>query len=214
MRPLTDAETKSLFDKLANYTGRSLTALLTDTAPAPTTKSPDRYIFRIQASRVYYVRETLANLATSVARHHLLALGTCLGKFTRSGKFRLHVTALDVVAPHARYKVWVKPNGEMPFLYGGHVVKAHVGRWSEDCPEHQGVVVMSMNDTPLVSRRRSSSYSIEQGRGGWLIRKCQGFGVTARSTAEARRLDPTGIVTFRQADVGEYLRDEDTLFAS
>jgi 60S ribosome subunit biogenesis protein NIP7 len=35
----------------------------------------------------------------------------------------------------------------------------------------------------------------------------QGFGVTARSTAEARRLEPTGITTFRQADVGEYLRD-------
>lgn len=31
--------------------------------------------------------------------------------------------------------------------------------------------------------------------------------MTARSTAEARRLDPTGITTFRQADVGEYLRE-------
>ncbi|KAI7118369.1 60S ribosome subunit biogenesis protein, partial [Hortaea werneckii] len=134
--------------------------------------------------------ESLANLATSIARDSLLSLGTCLGKFTKTGKFRLHVTALDVIAPHARYKVWVKSNGEMPFLYGGHVVKAHVGRWSEDCPEHQGVVVMSMNDTPL------------------------GFGVTARSTAEARRLDPTGIVTFRQADCGEYLREEDTLFTT
>jgi 60S ribosome subunit biogenesis protein NIP7 len=40
----------------------------------------------------------------------------------------------------------------MPFLYGGNVLKAHVGRWSEDCPEHQGVLVLSMNDTPLVSR--------------------------------------------------------------
>ena len=62
----------------------------------------------------------------------------------------MHITALDVIAPHARYKVWVKPNGEMPFLYGGNVVKANVGRWSDDCPEHQGVVVLSMNDTPLV----------------------------------------------------------------
>jgi hypothetical protein len=35
----------------------------------------------------------------------------------------------------------------------------------------------------------------------------QGFGVTARSTAEARKMDPTGIVTFRQGDVGEYLRE-------
>ena len=151
MRPLTDTETKTLFDKLATYTGRSLTNLLTSTATNPNSKTEDRYVFRIQKDRVYYVRESLANLATSVARDNLLSLGTCLGKFTKTGKFRLHITALDVIAPHARYKVWVKQNGEMPFLYGGHVVKAHVGRWSEECPEHQGVVVLSMNDTPLVS---------------------------------------------------------------
>ena len=35
----------------------------------------------------------------------------------------------------------------------------------------------------------------------------QGFGVTAKSTVQARRVDPTGIVCFRQADVGEYLRE-------
>jgi ribosome biogenesis protein Nip4 len=28
-------------------------------------------------------------------------------------------------------------------------VKAHVGRWSEDCPEHSGVIVYSQDDTPL-----------------------------------------------------------------
>jgi 60S ribosome subunit biogenesis protein NIP7 len=102
----------------------------------------------------------------------------------------MHITALPIISEHARYKIWVKENGTMPFLYGGNTVKAHVGRWSEDCPEHQGVVVYSMNDTPL------------------------GFGVTARSTAEARRLDPTGVVCFRQADCGEFLRDEDNLFAT
>lgn len=48
-------------------------------------------------------------------------------------------------------QVWIKPNGEMPFLYGNHVVKAHLGRITEDTPEHQGVVVFSMNDIPLVS---------------------------------------------------------------
>jgi 60S ribosome subunit biogenesis protein NIP7 len=149
MRPLTELETKTLFEKLANYTGRSLNQLIqpqTDSSG----KEGERYVFRVQNSRVYYVRESLANLATSVARDNLLSLGTCVGKFTKTGKFRIHITALDVIAPHARYKVWIKPNGEMPFLYGGNVVKAHVGRWSEDCPEHQGVVVYSMNDTPLV----------------------------------------------------------------
>lgn len=159
MRQLTDAETKTLFEKLANYTGDSLKNLLTDSTTAPGSKTPDRSVFRVQKDRVYYVRESLANLATSVARDSLLSLGTCMGKFTKTGKFRLHITALDIIAPHARYKVWVKANGEMPFLYGGHVVKAHVGRWSEDCPEHQGVVVLSMNDMPLVS----VSAALEQG---------------------------------------------------
>ncbi len=149
MRPLTEAETQTLFSKLANYTGRSLTHLIAP--PSTSTSSDDRHVFRLHASRVYYVRLSLANLATCIARPNLLSLGTCLGKFTKTGKFRLHITALDVIAPHARYKVWVKANGEMPFLYGGNVVKAHVGRWSEDCPEHQGVVVLGMDDKPLVS---------------------------------------------------------------
>ena len=35
-----------------------------------------------------------------------------------------------------------------------------------------------------------------------------GFGTTAKSTTDCRKMDATGIVAFRQADVGEYLRDE------
>ncbi|KAI9665209.1 MAG: ribosome biosynthesis protein nip7 [Alyxoria varia] len=185
MRALTETETQTLFKKLADYTGSSLKQLI-----APPEGATERHVFRIQNSRVYYVRESIANLAVSVARDNLLSLGTCIGKFTKSGKFRMHITALDVIAPHARYKIWVKPNGEMPFLYGGNIVKAHVGRFTEDCPQHQGVIVLNMSDTPL------------------------GFGVTARSSAEARKLEPTGIVTFRQADVGEYLREEDSLFTT
>ena len=124
MRPLTDVEAQTVFNKMAQYTGQSLSHLISDSSTNPSSKKPDRHVFRISGgNRVYYVRESLANLATSVARHNLLSIGTCLGKFTKTGKFRLHITALDVIAPHARYKVWVRPNGEMPFLYGGHVVK-------------------------------------------------------------------------------------------
>ena len=39
----------------------------------------------------------------------------------------------------------------MPFLYGNHILKAHLGRITEDTPEHQGVVIFSMNDVPLVN---------------------------------------------------------------
>lgn len=147
MRQLTEEETKTLFAKLANYTGRSLNALVTSTDDA---SSDDRYVFRLHGSRVYYLRLSIANLATSIPRANLLSLGICVGKFTKTGKFRIHVTALEAIAPHARYKVWIKSNGEMPFMYGGNIAKAHIGRWSEDCPEHQGVVVFNMDDTPLV----------------------------------------------------------------
>ena len=64
----------------------------------------------------------------------------------------------------------------MPYLYGGNVLKAHVHRWSEDLPEHAGVLVFDDSDN------------------------CLGFGVTARSSAEAKKLEPTGIVVFRQGN--------------
>ncbi|KAL1915334.1 uncharacterized protein VTP21DRAFT_6792 [Calcarisporiella thermophila] len=180
MRPLTEEETKVFFEKLAKYIGRNITHLI---------DRPDEpYCFRLHRDRIYYVSEAVMRKATSVSRDHLASLGTCFGKFTKTGKFRLHITCLDYIAQYAKYKVWIKPNGEMPYLYGNHVVKAHLGRITEDTPEHQGVIIYSMADIPL------------------------GFGVTARSTAEIRRLEPTAIIAFHQADIGEYLRDEDTLF--
>ncbi|CUM62612.1 uncharacterized protein PRCAT00000166001 [Priceomyces carsonii] len=180
MRSLTEVETKVVFEKLANYIGRNITFLIDN--------PNDPYVFRLQKDRVYYVSESIAKLATSVMRPKLMSLGTCIGKFTKTGKFRLHITALPYLSKYAKYKIWVKQNGEMPFMYGNHVLKAHIGRMSEDIPEHAGIIVYSMSDIPI------------------------GFGVSAKSTIDARNLQPTAIVAFRQGDIGEYLRDEDSLF--
>lgn len=46
---------------------------------------------------VYYVLLSMANLATTVSRDNLLSLGTCLGKMTKTGKFKLHITALPIL---------------------------------------------------------------------------------------------------------------------
>lgn len=73
MRPLTEQETKVLFTKLANYTGNSLKNLI---APLD---DGDRFCFRLNRDRVYYVRLSIANIATSIARDKLLSLGTCIG---------------------------------------------------------------------------------------------------------------------------------------
>jgi len=43
--------------------------------------------------------------ATSIARPNLSYLGTCLGKFSKTRKFRLHVTALEWLAKYAKHKV-------------------------------------------------------------------------------------------------------------
>lgn len=179
MRPLTEEETKILFTKLSEYIGRSIERLIN--------RSDERHCFRLVKDRVYYVSETVMKLSLSVSRDNLLSLGACFGKFTKSGKFRLHVTALDYLSQYAKYKVWVKPNAEMSFLYGNNVVKSGLARITESVPQYAGVVVYSMSDIAL------------------------GFGVAAQSTDHCKDLDPLGNVVLHQADIGEYLRVEDDM---
>ena len=127
--------------------------------------------------------------STSISRDNLLHVGTCLGKFTKSGKFRMHITALEYIAQYAKYKVWVKPSSEMSFLYGNNVTKNGLARITENTPQYAGVVVFSMSDIPL------------------------GFGVAAQSTDHCQTLHPMGNVVLHQADIGEYLRGlEDEIF--
>lgn len=38
-----------------------------------------------------------------------------------------------------------------------------------------------------------------------------GFGVVSKSTTECRRSDPTTLVVLHQADLGEYIRNEENL---
>lgn len=83
-------------------------------------------------------------------RDNLASLGVCFGKFTKSGKFTLHVTALDYIGQYAKYKIWLKPSADMSYMYGNHVLKAHINKMTEDTPEHQGVIIYSSNDLPLV----------------------------------------------------------------
>jgi 60S ribosome subunit biogenesis protein NIP7 len=137
--------------------------------------------------RVYYVSEALVRQGASVERKRMLSLGTCMGKFTHTGKFRLHITALPLVAPFAPYKVHLKESSELGFMYKNHVYKSGLASMTENTPQYQGVVVYSSQDQPI------------------------GFGVAAKSTAEASRLPGTEIVVFHQADIGEYLRDEASL---
>lgn len=180
MRPLTEEETKVFFEKLSKYIGKNITYLV-DRADEP-------YVFRLQNDRVYYVSERILKKAECIPRDNLVSLGVCFGKFTKSGKFRLQITCLDYLAQYCRFKVWIKPTAEMSYMYGNHVLKAHMAKISEEAPEHEGIVVFAQGtELPI------------------------GFAVTAKSAAAAARLDPTAIIAFHQSDIGEYLRSEETL---
>lgn len=63
------------------------------------------FCFRLHRDRVFYVSEDIMLRATNFARKNLVTLGCCMGKFSKKGKFRLHVTALHYLAPYAKYKV-------------------------------------------------------------------------------------------------------------
>jgi len=171
---------KIFFEKLAKYIGRNIKYLLE--------RKDEEYCFRLNKERVFYVSESLMKSAANIPGEKLKSLGVCFGKFTKTKRFRLHITSLDFLSQYAQYKVWVKSSSEMSFLYGNHVLKSGLGRITENTPEHQGVVILSMSDIPL------------------------GFGTTAKSTHDCRKADPSAIVVYHQADIGEYLREEDSMF--
>jgi len=180
MRPLTEEETEQVFKKLSVYIGENVKLLID--------RQDGTYCFRLHKDRIYYAREDLVKLAAATSYDNLISFGTCLGKISKTGrKFRLHITAMDYLAPYAKCKAWLKPNAEQQFLYGHHVLKSGLARITEGALQNVGVIVYNQNDLPL------------------------GFGVTAKSTMEVRRSDPSTIVVLNQADIGEYIRHEDTL---
>jgi len=179
MKHLSEEKMKLVFEKLTKYIGTNVKNLI---------DRPDGiYCFREKKERVYYLSEKILSFANTIGPDHLLSLGTCFGKFTKSGKFKLHITALHYLAPYAQHKIWVKSSAEQQFLYGHHIMKSGLARITEGTSQYQGVIVFSLNDLPL------------------------GFGVAAKSTVDCKHADPIAIICFHQADIGEYIRSEDTL---
>ena len=108
-------ETKAVFEKLHKYIGKNIRRLVEapssndgEGGAASTSNNNNEesaFVFRLHRNRVYYVRASLMRRATSVSRDKLVHLGTAVGRLTHSGKFRLTVGALDLLAQHAKYKV-------------------------------------------------------------------------------------------------------------
>ena len=180
MRPLTDDEMRLLFEKLNQYIGGNVSKLID--------RKDEPHTFRLVKDRVFYLSEAMMRVASNIGRDNLMSIGVCFGKFTKGGKFRLHVTCLDYLSQYAKNKVWVKTGAEMSFLYGNNVIKSGLARITDGTPQYGGVIVYSMSDAPL------------------------GFGVAAQPTEYCKDMEPQNNVVLHQGDIGEYLRTEDTLF--
>ena len=135
-------------------------------------------VFRLIKNRVFFINHELVKLSTNVPKEEILCAGVQVGKFTKGGKFRLNVTCLDFISKYTKNKIWVKSSGEMPYLYGNHVIKAHIARMTDNIPQYAPVCVYNLGDLPL------------------------GFGVAARGTLQTKELEPTAVVIFNQADTG------------
>jgi 60S ribosome subunit biogenesis protein NIP7 len=179
MRNLTAEEMERLMQKLSKYVGANAKHLVE--------RKDEPWVFRLHARRIWYMPQRVAAAASSIARDNLLAIGVLIAKVTHNGKMRVQITALDILAQYAPFKLWVKPAQEQGFMYGNAITRAGLGRITEETPQHQGVAVFSMSDVPI------------------------GFGVTALSTLQCRKCEMNSTVLFNEADIGIYLRGENTL---
>lgn len=64
MRPLTDEETKTFFEKLAKFLGGNIKFLID--------RKDEAHVFRIVKDRVYYMSESLMKISTAFSRDNLL----------------------------------------------------------------------------------------------------------------------------------------------
>lgn len=137
---------------------------------------------------VFYINDIIKKSISSIARKDLQSMGIYIGKFTKTNQFRITIQSLHLLANHAQYKIWLKNSAEMNFLYGNDVMKSHVLKTSENIPLNKHVFVFNQNDCAL------------------------GFGVASKSNTQYALCEGNATVLIRQSDVGEYLRDQSTLF--
>ncbi len=176
--------------------------------------------------RVYYVSESVMKASTSINKDNLLHCGTCLGKFTKSGKFRLHITALDYLAQYSKVSFC---------LVGTIDLYLNFRPWrSNESYQSIDQSIDRRGNQYKVWLKQSAEMSFLYGNNvmkSGLARITEatpqyagvvvynladiplGFGVAAQTTDVCKELAPTANVVLHQADVGEFLRGlEDDMF--
>merc|ERR1711881_604157 len=87
---------KRVTKKLDYYIGANVVKLID--------RNDGTYCFRLHKERIYYASEEIMKAASTISKDCLISFGVCIGKFTKSRKFRLHCTFVDYLAPYAKNK--------------------------------------------------------------------------------------------------------------
>ncbi|RVD91804.1 ribosomal biogenesis protein [Tubulinosema ratisbonensis] len=176
MRKLKKEELEKVLTKLNSFIGENTNKLLTE--------ENELYFLN---KRVFLCSKKMYKFTNQIKKENLASCGCQIGKFTRSDKFKITVTALNLLSPYAIHKIWIKSSAEMNFLYKNNIIRAHMHKISENVPINQIIFVYNQNDTPL------------------------GFGLTARSSGDISQSSGKALVVVNQADTGEYIRNETLL---
>lgn len=172
MRALKPEEEEQVMKKLHFFIGDNTKEILKDSS------------LYNHKERVLLVSETLLKATSQISRKDLVSAGRIIGKFTKTGSFRITITAVNTLAEFALWRVWLKSSSEMNFLYGNNALKSHVQKLSENIPLNSGVFVFNHHNTPL------------------------GFGVMAVSPTSYARARGGDLAVLNQADNGLYIREE------
>ena len=93
--PLTEEETHVMFEKTAKFVRENLQLLVN--------RSYGTHCFRRHNDRtVYCVNEMILKLVVGISGDKLVLLGRYFGKFPKTHKFQLDISALDYLAPYAK----------------------------------------------------------------------------------------------------------------
>ncbi|XP_010845126.1 PREDICTED: 60S ribosome subunit biogenesis protein NIP7 homolog [Bison bison bison] len=93
--PLTEEETHVMFEKTAKFIRENLQLLVN--------RSYGTHCFRRHNDRtVYCVNEMILKLVVGISGDKLVLLGRYFGKFPKTHKFQLDISALDYLAPYAK----------------------------------------------------------------------------------------------------------------
>lgn len=176
MRDLVPEEMEKVEKRIRKYVGSNY-----DSFYGPMTK------IVLNNQQVFYLTGEILKHAQKIPRENIICMGTCLGRFTKNGNFRLKISSLHVLFTYCMNKVKVKQSAEMNVLYGNHVQRAHLQGLPGDIKKNEGVVLCTVHGVPL------------------------GFGVMSKGGTEVSTGDRMAVVVVRHADSGEYLREEKAL---